>query len=99
MTVPFWNWLFAQDPGGVSGQRFAAQQEDRGDGCSRRNRRLRAAGPLEAAEPPEARGLGRDAVRLLVSDIADDTIDHARFRDLPHWLRQAICSSSTPAER
>jgi NAD(P)-dependent dehydrogenase (short-subunit alcohol dehydrogenase family) len=28
VTVPFWNWLFDQDPAGVSGERFAAQQED-----------------------------------------------------------------------
>jgi len=42
---------------------------------------------LEAAEPPEARGLRRDEVRLLVSDVASDTIEHARFHDLPRWLR------------
>ena len=41
---------------------------------------------LEAAEPPEARGLRRDAVRLLVSDVAGDTVRHARFSDLPRWL-------------
>ena len=41
---------------------------------------------LEAAEPPEARGLRRDGVRLLVSDIGKDTIEHARFFDLPRWL-------------
>jgi S-adenosylmethionine:tRNA ribosyltransferase-isomerase len=41
---------------------------------------------LEAAEPPEARGLKRDEVRLLVSDIERDSIDHARFKDLPRWL-------------
>ena len=28
VTVPFWNWLFDQDPDAVRGQRFAAQQED-----------------------------------------------------------------------
>jgi NAD(P)-dependent dehydrogenase (short-subunit alcohol dehydrogenase family) len=28
VTVPFWNWLFDQDPEKVRGQRFAAQQED-----------------------------------------------------------------------
>jgi hypothetical protein len=28
VTVPFWNWLFDQDPESVRGQRFAAQQED-----------------------------------------------------------------------
>jgi S-adenosylmethionine:tRNA ribosyltransferase-isomerase len=41
---------------------------------------------LEAAEPPEARGLDRDQVRLLVSDIEADSIEHAQFRDLPRWL-------------
>ena len=41
---------------------------------------------LEAAEPPEARGLRRDEVRLLVSDVANDSIEHARFHDLPRWL-------------
>jgi S-adenosylmethionine:tRNA ribosyltransferase-isomerase len=41
---------------------------------------------LEATEPPEARGLSRDAVRLLVSDVRRDTIEHARFRDLPQFL-------------
>ena len=28
VTVPFWNWLFGQDPEALRGQRFAAQQED-----------------------------------------------------------------------
>ena len=41
---------------------------------------------LEAAEPPEARGLSRDGVRLLVSDLERDVIEHARFTDLPRWL-------------
>jgi S-adenosylmethionine:tRNA ribosyltransferase-isomerase len=41
---------------------------------------------LEAAEPPEARGLRRDAVRLLVSRVETDTIAHARFSELPRWL-------------
>src|SRR5215510_11529687 len=41
---------------------------------------------LEAAEPPEARGLTRDGVRLLVSDLEHDTIAHTRFSDLPRWL-------------
>jgi S-adenosylmethionine:tRNA ribosyltransferase-isomerase len=41
---------------------------------------------LEAAEPPEARGLKRDQVRLLVSHVAADTLEHARFDDLPRWL-------------
>jgi S-adenosylmethionine:tRNA ribosyltransferase-isomerase len=42
---------------------------------------------LAAAAPPEARGLRRDDVRLLVSNVIGDTIDHARFRDLPRFLR------------
>jgi len=41
---------------------------------------------LEATEPPEARGLSRDGVRLLVSDLERDVIEHARFTDLPRWL-------------
>jgi NAD(P)-dependent dehydrogenase (short-subunit alcohol dehydrogenase family) len=28
VTTPFWNWLFDQTPEAVSGERFAAQQED-----------------------------------------------------------------------
>jgi NAD(P)-dependent dehydrogenase (short-subunit alcohol dehydrogenase family) len=28
VTAPFWEWLFAQDPETLRGQRFAAQQED-----------------------------------------------------------------------
>ncbi|MCA9970144.1 MAG: S-adenosylmethionine:tRNA ribosyltransferase-isomerase [Anaerolineales bacterium] len=42
---------------------------------------------LEAGEPPEARGLARDAVRLMVSHYGDDRIRHATFRDLPCYLR------------
>jgi len=41
---------------------------------------------LEATEPPEARGLARDDVRLLVSEIETDSIKHARFHDLPRWF-------------
>ena len=41
---------------------------------------------LEASEPPEARGLARDAVRLLVADRADGSIVHSRFSDLPRYL-------------
>ncbi|HEY3020958.1 MAG TPA: S-adenosylmethionine:tRNA ribosyltransferase-isomerase [Solirubrobacteraceae bacterium] len=41
---------------------------------------------LEAAEPPEARGLARDEVRLMVAARGDGRIEHARFRDLPRFL-------------
>jgi len=41
---------------------------------------------LEAREPPEARGLRRDGVRLLVTNRSDGTIQHARFVELPGHL-------------
>ncbi len=41
---------------------------------------------LEAGEPPEARGLSRDEVRLMVSYRADDRVVHASFQDLPDFL-------------
>lgn len=41
---------------------------------------------LEATEPPEARGIARDQVRLLVARGADCEIEHARFSDLPALL-------------
>lgn len=42
---------------------------------------------LEAAEPPEARGIGRDQVRLMISKIATHHIAHAQFWQLPEFLR------------
>jgi S-adenosylmethionine:tRNA ribosyltransferase-isomerase len=41
---------------------------------------------LEATEPPEARGIARDEVRMLVTRREDDSVEHARFRDLPRFL-------------
>lgn len=41
---------------------------------------------LEASEPPEARGLARDEVRLMVSRLSDNSVSHARFRDIPEFL-------------
>ena len=41
---------------------------------------------LAATEPPEARGLARDEVRLLVA--GDGPIRHALFRDLPTVLAE-----------
>jgi S-adenosylmethionine:tRNA ribosyltransferase-isomerase len=41
---------------------------------------------LEAHEPPEARGLRRDQVRLLVTYRDMDRIVHTRFRELPRFL-------------
>jgi S-adenosylmethionine:tRNA ribosyltransferase-isomerase len=42
---------------------------------------------LEAREPAEVRGSGRDDVRLLVTRREDDSVVHAHFRDLPRFLR------------
>jgi S-adenosylmethionine:tRNA ribosyltransferase-isomerase len=42
---------------------------------------------LEAREPAELRGDGRDDVRLMVSRRDDDSIVHAHFRELPRFLR------------
>lgn len=41
---------------------------------------------LEASEPPEARGLARDEVRLMVSYCSDDQVRHTQFRQLPEFL-------------
>lgn len=62
---------------------------------------------LEAHEPPEAAGRGREDVRLLVSPGAEEPI-HARFHDLPRFLRpgdllvintSATMAASVVAER
>ncbi|MGI8802893.1 MAG: S-adenosylmethionine:tRNA ribosyltransferase-isomerase [Solirubrobacteraceae bacterium] len=41
---------------------------------------------LEAGEPPEARGVRRDGVRLMAAHVRGGRIAHARFRDLPALL-------------
>src|ERR1051326_913407 len=41
---------------------------------------------LEAGEPPEARGLARDEVRLMVSYRSDNRVVHTRFRELGNFL-------------
>lgn len=43
---------------------------------------------LEATEPPEARGLARDDVRLMVSYRSDDRIVHTRFGEVGAFFRQ-----------
>jgi len=42
--------------------------------------------PQEAHEPPEARGLRRDEVRLMIATRSDGRLVHTRFRELPHFL-------------
>ena len=41
---------------------------------------------LEAGEPPEARGLSRDEVRLMVSYLGNDRVVHSSFTNLPDFL-------------
>jgi S-adenosylmethionine:tRNA ribosyltransferase-isomerase len=43
---------------------------------------------LEAGEPPEARGLGRDEVRLMVSYLGNDRVVHSSFANLPDFLEE-----------
>lgn len=43
---------------------------------------------LAAGEPPEARALARDEVRLMVSYRSDDRIVHTRFREIASILRR-----------
>lgn len=41
---------------------------------------------LEASAPPEASGLTRDAVRMLVSRLEDGSLEHSAFSMLPRFL-------------
>jgi S-adenosylmethionine:tRNA ribosyltransferase-isomerase len=41
---------------------------------------------LEASAPPEARGLRRDQVRLMISNYSTDQVKHARFYHLDKYL-------------
>src|SRR5579885_3086373 len=58
------------------------------------NAPLAGAGPLdfvlppelEATAPPEARGLSRDGVRLMVSYRSDDRVVHSQFRQIGDFL-------------
>jgi S-adenosylmethionine:tRNA ribosyltransferase-isomerase len=43
---------------------------------------------LSAGEPPEARGLTPDGVRLMVSRAAGEVITHGRFRHFPDYLER-----------
>jgi S-adenosylmethionine:tRNA ribosyltransferase-isomerase len=43
---------------------------------------------LHADAPPEARGLARDEVRLMVTHRGDDRVVHTQFRDLPRFLTE-----------
>ena len=73
--------------------------ERRSTGMSRRSRRRRRhvwpdctrsrfelPPELEAAAPPEARGMTRDAVRMMVATAHDGAIVHTHFSELPRFL-------------
>jgi S-adenosylmethionine:tRNA ribosyltransferase-isomerase len=44
------------------------------------------AAPLEAPEPPEARGVDRADIAMLVARRSESSLVHARFRELPRFL-------------
>ena len=54
--------------------------------ASRDRVRFELPAALEASEPPEARGITRDAVRLLVAHRSGARLVHATFSDLPRFL-------------
>ena len=58
------------------------------DRAHRTGTRLRFTLPpqLEAPAPPEARGITRDAVRMMVAYRGDQRLVHATFSDLPRFL-------------
>ena len=43
---------------------------------------------LEANAPPEARGLRRDEVRLMISNYSTDEVKHTRFYHLDKYLSE-----------
>jgi len=43
---------------------------------------------LEAPSPPEARGITRDAVRMMIATKHDGSIVHSRFSELPRFLNE-----------
>src|SRR5215211_9132076 len=43
---------------------------------------------LEASAPPEARGLRRDQVRLMVSNYSSDQVKHTRFYNIDKYLNE-----------
>src|SRR5215210_8601685 len=43
---------------------------------------------LEASAPPEARGLRRDQVRLMVSNYSSDQVRHTRFYNIDKYLQE-----------
>jgi hypothetical protein len=54
---------------------------------------------LEAREPPEARGLTRDAVRMLVATKSSGELVDSTFSLLPRFSRPVTSSSSIPRGR
>ena len=78
-------------PGTASRRALRGPSRRTRDGCSRVMADFTLPASLEAAEPPEARGLRRDEVRLLVSDV-DQRLDRARA--LPRSAAMAVARRS-----
>ncbi len=86
-------------PAAAGGERARPARADRRRAAERALPRRRSRGArvnalafelpscLEATAPPESRGVARDEVRLMVASREDDTVEHARFGDLPDHLR------------
>lgn len=55
-------------------------------GCSKLALDFQLPSEFEASEPPEARGLARDQVRLMVSRCGSNRVVHTRFRDIVRFL-------------
>ena len=87
------------DSGAPSGRYRAADRSESDERVTRRRRsvtmnalttteRLRFDLPpaLEAGEPPEARGITRDGVRMLVAERSSGRLTHSTFTELPTFL-------------
>ncbi len=85
VTLPFWAWLLAQDHMDISGVAFPGAGRTVEDTRMKRSDLIFPRPPeLQAAAPPDVRGIARDEVRLMVS--TPDGHRHAHFYDLPSFL-------------
>jgi S-adenosylmethionine:tRNA ribosyltransferase-isomerase len=64
------------------------QQPAYANGISSEVLRFDLPSELEASAPPEARGLARDEVRLMVSYRSDDRVIHSQFRSIGDFLNE-----------
>ena len=93
VTLPFWNWLFDQDPDDLRGAATGGAAGGRAMAAAGVMADFTLPAHLEAGEPPEARGLRRDDVRLLVSNVAGTRSNTPALPICRDGCRRAICSS------